>query len=563
MTTQNRTTPPQNFATRATKYAQDVVSGRVLGCKWVKLACQRHLDDLTKLDIRWVYDQKRANAVCAFASQMRHEKGTLQGQRFVLEDWQVFILCSIFGWVDRETGTRKHREAFILVPRGNGKSPLAAIIGLWMAFCDGEKGAEVYCGANSEKQAWEVFRPAKAMVEQEPALGRIGVIAAARSIYHERTRSRFQPVIGKPGDGASVYCGILDEWHEADDAVLYDCFKTGANKRKNSLILIITTAGATTAGPCHNRQQDIQQILDGVIENERVFGIIYGIDDETDWTSQDAVRMANPNFGVSNDAESLLEDHAEAIRNPAKQNTFKTKHLDVWCTAATAWMNMVEWHKCHDPKLSAETVKDLEGVIGSDLASKLDLSATARVHRKDIDGKPHYYAFTRCYLPEARVNLPENQHYRKWVADGHLTATVGSSIDYSVIENEAIADIKQYRIRELPYDARYADQWAQRVSESSGIPRVEVPPNPANLSPALKELEAAVYDGRFHHDGNPVLTWCVSNLLTKETSAGNYTMPAKARDDQKIDAAMALLLAISRAMVLKPKKRASFGMAFI
>ena len=556
------TQPTKRYPKIATKYARDVVSGRVLACKWVKLACQRHIDDLAKSDSRWMYDEKQANAICAFASRMRHEKGALQGQPFRLEDWQVFILCSIFGWVDSE-GIRKYREAFILVPRGNGKSPLAAIIGLWMAFFDGEKGAEVYCGANSEKQAWEVFRPAKAMVEQEPALARTGITAAARSIYHERNRSRFQPVIGKPGDGASVYCGILDEWHEADTPDLYDCFRTGANKRRNSLLLIITTAGSTTAGPCHNRQQDVQQILDGVIDNERVFGIIYSIDDGTDWTSLDAVKMANPNFGISNDAESLLLDHAEAIRNPAKQNTFKTKHLDIWCTAATAWMNMVEWHKCHDLKLSEAGVRDLEGVIGSDLASKLDLSAAVRVHRKDVDGKPHYYAFTRCYLPEARVNLPENQHYRKWVADGHLTATTGSSIDYSVIESDALADIKQWRIRELPYDARYADQWAQRVSELSGIPRVEVPPNPANLSPALKELEAAVYDGRFHFDGNPVLTWCVSNLLSKETSAGNYTMPAKARDDQKIDAAIALVLAISRAMVLKPKKRAQFGMAFI
>ena len=187
----------------------------------------------------------------------------MKKRRLGLEDWQVFILSSIFGWVDRKTGIRKYREAFILCPRGNGKSPLAAIVALWMTFFDGEPGAEVYCGANTEKQAWEAFRPARAMVEQEPALGGVGIVAAAKSIFKEATRSRFQPVIGKPGDGASVYCGILDEWHEADDAVLYDCFKTRANKRKNSLIFIISTAGVTNNGPCYAKQLDVEQILDG------------------------------------------------------------------------------------------------------------------------------------------------------------------------------------------------------------------------------------------------------------------------------------------------------------
>ncbi|HEV2324553.1 MAG TPA: terminase TerL endonuclease subunit [Terracidiphilus sp.] len=481
---------------------------------------------------------------------MRHEKGALQGQRFRLEDWQVFILCQIFGWVDRKTGIRKYREAFVLVPRGNGKSPLAAIIALWMTFFDGERGAESYCGATTLAQALEVFRPAKAMVEQVSAFASVGIIPAAKSIYQTSTRSRFVPVIGKAKYGGSVYCAILDEAHQLPDSQLYDALKTGCNKRPNSLFVTISTAGVDAVeNPCRAKQRDVEKILDGTIDDERIFAIIYGVDPEIDWTSRDAVRMANPNLGVSNDAEAIFLDHDEAIRNPAKQNVFRAMHLNQWMTAASAWMNMAAWSKCYDETLTPESVKELLAWIGSDLASKLDLSATIRLHRKDIDGRPHYYCFARCYLPEARVNAPENQHYQKWARQGHLIATPGSSIDYAAIESDTLADITGYQVQELPYDARYADQWSQRVSDQSGITRVETPPSPAVLSPPMKELEAAIYDGRFHHDGHPVLTWCMSNVLANETSAGNYTMPSKEKPENKIDAAIALFIAMSRAML--------------
>jgi phage terminase large subunit-like protein len=257
-----------DYASRATLYAHDVVTGKILSSKWVKLACTRHLDDLQK-DFRWVYSPTKADAICKFAELMRHEKGILQGQRVKLEPAQIFILCSIFGWVDKETNIRKYREALVMLPRGNGKSPLAAIIALWMAFFDGEPGSEVYTGANKEKQAMEVFRPAKAMVEQSTELTeRFGIKAAAKSIFQPSSRSRFIPVVKKPGDGASVYLGVLDELHEALDSTLYDTIKTGANKRPNSLLLTISTAGvSSTENPCYQLQQTVEKVLEGALEN--------------------------------------------------------------------------------------------------------------------------------------------------------------------------------------------------------------------------------------------------------------------------------------------------------
>jgi len=494
---------------------------------------------------------------------MRHEKGKLQGQRFHLEDWQCFILCNIFGYVD-EQGIRKYREAFILVPRGNGKSPLAAIIALWMTFFDGEPGSEVYCGAAGESQALEVFRPAKAMVEQVPELfKRHGVTAAAKSIFQESSRSRFKPVIRNPKDGASIYCAILDEWHEALDAAQYDCFRTGANKRKNSLLLEISTAGVSTQSPCHEKQGEVEKILEGTIENDRLFGLIYTVDPETDWTSREALVMANPNLGISNDEEALLLDQAEAVRNPAKQNIFKTKHLNVWCTALTAWMNMNTWSKCYDKTLTEESVTGLSCWFGADLARTKDLSATVFLFRKDIEGKPHYYCLTKAYLPESEVNLPENQHLQSWVRQGWLTSTSGASTDWTLLRAEAVKLAKQYKALELVYDPMFADDYSLYVSDEVGIPRVTIAPTRKLITPPMQELEAAVNDGRFHHDGNPLLTWCIGNVIvTESNTTGLLSMPEKKRANNKIDAALALFYAMSRASLAPVAKKTYHRITF-
>jgi len=296
-----------------------------------------------------------------------------------------------------------------------------------------------------------------------------------------------------------------------------------------------------------------QKALDGSLPDERLFAAIYAADESVDWTSEEALQMANPNLGISNDAEKIRLAIQQAMRSPAEANNVKAMHLNQWSSASAVWMNMIAWGKCEDPDLTPDTVKHLPGWLGSDLASKLDLAATVALFRDDSKGdKPHYYAFTRAYLPEARVDAPENQHYQKWAKQGFLTATPGSSIDYSVIEADALEDIARFQVAELAYDARYADQWSQRVSELSGVTRIETPPSPSVLSPAMKELEAAIYDGRFHHGGHPVLTWCMSNVLTRETAAGNYTMPDKQRPENKIDCAMALFIAMVRSMVHVP-----------
>ena len=450
-----------------------------------------------------------------------------------------------------------------MIPRKNGKSPLAAAIALYLTFFDCEPGAETYCGALTEDQAFEVFRPARAMLLGMPDLcARYGIEVHSKSLVQPSSGSRMRPVIGVGRDGSLPHCFIGDEAHQWRDASLYDAQSTGMVGRKQPLKIIISTAGDTIEGPCHEKQREVEAVLDGNAENERLFGIIYTADLDIPWTSREALYSANPNIGVSVSEESLIESQDEAIRNASKQGTFRCKHLNHWITSSSAWMNMEFFRKCADLKLNQHDFKLDACVIGSDLASKIDLSAIVNVFRRDIENKPHYYAFLRCYVPEAQVNST-NQNYQRWSAQGLLTATEGSSIDYATLERDVIEDIGRFNVTMLAYDERYADQFAQRISDQTKVPRVVIPPSPKELSPAMKELESAVYDGRFHYDGNPLLEWAMGNVLTKETVAGNLTMPDKPAPDRKIDPAVALFLAMNRAMLMTPKPRATFKPFFV
>jgi phage terminase large subunit-like protein len=531
----------------------------------VKLACQRHLADLdrsTDASFPYRFDEAKATRPCRFIQALPHVKGRWAAERQLLrlEPWQVFIVANIFGWVRKDNGLRKHRQAFLLIPRKNGKSPLAAGIGLYMLTCDDpvEVGAEIYCGATSEKQAWEVFRPAKLMADKTPDLqSALGVSINAKSIV-TANGSRFEPVIGKPGDGASVSLGICDEYHEADTAILYDTFKTGMVGRQQPLLLVITTAGYNVASPCHDLQLEAQKVLEGTLEDDQLFSMIFTVDADTDWTGEEALRLANPNLGISVDETALQHDQEQAVQNPAKQNVFKTKHLNIWCNASSAWLNMQRWKECEDHSLEPEQFVNDSLVMAVDLASTTDLSSAVKVFTRTIDGKPHYYIFGRHYLPEAKIGLPENQHYQRWnlAVPPVLMATDGASIDYPLIERDLRADISTYKVREICFDKTYAGQMMQQLA-ATGVTTVEVPQKVMYLSPAMKALEAAVADGRCHHNGDPVLTWCLSNVVAHADANDNY-FPRKEKPNLKIDAAVALITAFARvASTPDPNKKPS------
>jgi phage terminase large subunit-like protein len=540
----------------------------------VHLACERHLRDLRRSKTKeffFRFDAARAEKVCRFIELMPHTKNKWAAARLkiTLEGWQCFVVCSIYGWISKKSGRRRFREATVIVPRKNGKSPLAAAIGDYMFLADGEFGAEVYSGASTEKQAWEVFRPARQMVLQTPDMAkRFGITVGAKQMAVIGDSSRFEPVIGKPGDGAAPSCALIDEYHEHPDATLYDTMKTGMVGRENPILLVITTAGTDRSGPCYALQKDLEKVLEGTVENENWFGIIYTIDEGEDWTKLESLIKANPNWGVSVDPEILTADHREAIRNPRKENSFKTKHLNIWVNADERWITQAAWDACCDPKLKLGDFEKQECFIGLDLASKVDLASKIIVFRRDLEGLSekdgqtivatrHYYVFGSHYLNESKVQEAHGTHYAAWSNAGQLIETPGNETDYVWITDDLVADADRFVVLEVPHDPYHAAplmQFAQaREDWNRNVVPVVIDQNVRNMSAAMKELEAAIASVRIHHDGDPVLAWAMSNVVCRRDRKGNI-FPTKERQENKIDPVTALLMAVLRASVTAAPK---------
>ncbi len=540
----------------ANKYARDVVSEKIPACKWVKLACQQHLDDLKRTGKKFPYyfSKEAAEAVILFVECLPHTKGewARKRKRLTLEPWQKFIFACIFGWKRKSDKTRRYREVYCEIPRKNGKSAIAAGLGNLMFTIDGEFGAEVYSIATTEKQAWEVFRPAKLMVERTEALRDLfGIETNASNMHRPLDGSKFEPLIGTPGDGSSPSCAIVDEFHEHKTDEGYETMLTGMGARNQPMMFIITTAGSNISGPCYDKRKEVQDSLLGTRPREDLWGIIFTIDDEEDWDKPKALHMANPNLGVSINKDWLYLQQKNAIQSPSRQNIFKTKHLNLWVAAKEAWLNMTSWNACGEDRLTIEDFKNDECYFVVDLAHKIDICATGRLYRRlDEHKQIHYYFFPRFYLPEHTVFEGKEKNnlkkYQAWVNAGHLETLGTTEINFETLREDIIDDCQGMDLKEVIFDPWRAAQIGQQL-ENEGMPVMNFPNQVKFMSPAMKELEAAIESGRFHHPNNPVLNWMAANVTNKEDKKQNY-FPDKEKAEFKIDGIVAAIMGVGRAM---------------
>lgn len=534
----------------ANKYARSVVAKRISAGEMVRQACARHLNDLKKKDYPYYFDKEEGERVCRFISRLPHTKGRWAQRResVKLEPWQQFILAVLFGWRKKGDKTRRFREAYLEIPRKNGKSIMAAGVGLYCLAADNEFGAEVYSGATTEKQAWEVFRPAKIMVERTPDLREyFGIEANAKHLYIAADGSRFEALIGNPGDGSSPSCAIVDEYHEHANSDLFDTMQTGMGARLQPLMFIITTAGSNIGGPCYEKRLSSQKVLSGVFKDEQLFSVIYSLDEGDDWSERSSWYKANPNLGVSVSEDFLAAQVASALRSPTKQSSVKTKHFNKWVGARNAWINMEQWAKAGDDDLTIDKVAGLPAILGLDLATRIDIAARVSLFWKDIEGQRHYYAFPHFYLPESALESLKNaSSYTGWAASGHIDLMDGEEISFNQVQDDIKALPDTYSIREVAYDPWQATQLAQNLRED-GVEAVEFRNTVGNMSPAMREIEGALAAGRFHHPNNPVFNWMASNIVAKEDAKENI-FPRKELPEAKIDGMVALIMAMGRAM---------------
>jgi phage terminase large subunit-like protein len=393
------------------------------------------------------------------------------------------------------------------------------------------------------------------MAQKTPALlSAYGLTVNASNLHILGNSSRFEPIIGKPGDGTSPSCSIVDEYHEHDTDDMVDTMETGMGARDQPLSLIITTAGDNLAGPCYAAMQEAQKVLEGVQENDELFALIYTVDPKTDWTSDLALRMANPNYDVSVGGEFLRARQHDAVNNARKVGTFKTKHLNIWVQARDAYFNIQRWRESERPKITLDDFAAQPCRLGLDLASKVDIAALELLFRladcncdsakELIAAGFEYVRFGKYFLPEATVDQEENEHYRGWQREGWITQTDGEMVDYVEVK-ETIFDIRnRFQLEEVAYDPHQAMMMVSELM-AEGVPVIEVRPLVLNFSEPMKQIEGLIRSRKIAHNGDPVFTWMLSNVVARPDKKDNV-YPNKDRNENKIDGPVAQMMAMSR-----------------
>lgn len=546
-----------SYYRRALGYARDVVARRQPACKWTRLACQRFIDDRRKSrsdNFPFVMDIELAARACRFIERMPLTKGdgAIAKKRLILEPWQAFIIVNLFGWINRETGARRFREAYIKVPRKNGKSELAAAIALYLMAGDGEIGAEVFCGGWGEAQSRKVFNAAAQMVRLEPKLKEklgIEIWGSKRNpetITKLRANAKMVPLVAKPGDGDNPHGYICDEYHEHKTDEQYDTMKTGMVARSQSLIFIITTAGASIGGPCYTYEDDAKKELEDGTIADRLFICCWEIDEDDDWKSDDAIRKANPNLDVSVNFADLAATRDTAVQRQNKRNIFKAKHLNLWVGAEAGYFDTEAWLKAgKSSKLTWADMKGRRCWLALDLADKIDFCALAIWSPRD-DGKG-FDVWTRFWLPDQTIeNTPEGHRYRRWdeMTDPPLETTSGAMVDFDQIESDVWDIWRTIDGVDLSFDPAHAAGIIPRLMKR-GIPCHDYATSAKNMSDAMQLLDGYIRQGVIYHDNNPVMNWMMSNVVNKSKRLDLH-YPGRNVSENKIDGPFALMMGVGR-----------------
>ena len=523
---------------RLEAYVTGIIDGSRPSCRYIRLACQRWLDDLKRDDL--YFDSAIYLKICRFSRQFKHYKGPLAGQFFEPEDWQLFVFANIIGLKRSESGRRKYRLGDLYLPRKNGKTFLSAIFALWFLMMDGEAGAEVYMAALDQEQA-------KLCYDAAITLGRGSIFGKLLKIYNSRLKTECPQVNGvmKPlskdtqnKDGLNIHAAICDERHAWPNTEMLDVIKTGMGARPQPFILSISTAGVDVSNPYFSDVEAYKSEMTGAmpLEDDHFF-MLYCPDDGDRWEDEDTWIKTNPNLGVSLSWDYMRSTFNEAqVRGGSYIVSFQTKNLNLWVDAPKVWLPDEDIALCNRPFDEGDLAGE-ECYVGIDLASKNDICATALFFPK------YMYVKFLFVLPEGKISERSDRvDYRKWKEEGWIVSCPGRVLDEGWYIATLFDQLRRYDVRCIAYDpwgmwdlkhqfSRYEDELMEYAQD---IRHMSVP---------TKRLESEVLKHRMNFGGNPVLRWMMRNVVVYIDPNANVKLD-KAKSRNKIDGVVALVDAI-------------------
>lgn len=505
------------------------------------------------------YDKEAADYAVAFIESLCHTKGKWAGKKFELIDWQEQIVRDLFGTI-KENGYRQFNQAYIEIPKKQGKSELAAAVALLLTCGDGEERAEVYGCASDRQQATIVFDVAADMVRMCPALSkRVKILASQKRIIYLPTNSFYQVLSSEAYSkhGFNIHGVVYDELHAAPDRRLFDVMTKGSgDARMQPLFFYITTAGTETNSICYETHQKAKDILEGRKIDPTFYPVIYGADEGDDWTDPKVWKKANPSLDITVGMDKVKAACESAKQNPGEENSFRQLRLNQWVKQAVRWMPMEKWDQC----AFAVNEEELEGRVcygGLDLSSTTDITAFVLVF-PPLDEEDKFQLLPYFWIPEETLDLRvrrDHVPYDVWERQGFLQTTEGNVVHYGYIEKFIERLGERFNIREIAFDRWGAVQMVQNL-EGMGFTVVPFGQGFKDMSPPTKELMKLTLEQRIAHGGHPVLRWMMDNIFIRTDPAGNIKAD-KEKSTEKIDGAIAAIMGLDRAIRCGNDTRAS------
>jgi len=497
-----------------------------------------------------LYDERKAQHAVNFINCLKHTKGQWRGVPFDLLPWQDKIIRDVFGTV-KDNGYRQYNTAYVEIPKKNGKSELAAAVALLMTCGDNEWGAEVYGCASDRQQASIVFDVAVDMVDQCPALKkRIKPVMSVKRLVYKPTNSFYQVLSAEAytKHGLNVHAVVFDELHAQPNRDLFDVMTKGSgDARLQPLFFLITTAGTDRNSICYEQHQKAVDLLEGRKIDPTFYPVIYGIEDDADWGLEKNWYRANPSLGHTIDIEKVKNAYNSAKENPAEENIFRQLRLNQWVKQSTRWMQMEKWDAC-DERVDIEQLRGRECYGGLDLSSTTDITAFVLVFPPRTD-EEKFIVLPYFWIPDENLKIRvrrDHVPYDIWEKQGYIKTTEGNVVHYGFIES-FIEDLgTKYNIKEIAFDRWGAVQMVQNL-EGMGFTVVPFGQGYKDMSPPSKELMKLTLEKKIAHSGNPVLRWMMDNIFVKTDPAGNIK-PDKEKSTERIDGAVALVMALDRAI---------------
>jgi phage terminase large subunit-like protein len=542
-------------------YAKEVAKGNVNVCRDVRLACQRFINQYENKEWEWVFDEDYPQHVLDFAAHLKHTKGHMAGQPIVLEPFQIFFICAVYGFrAKKDRSRRMVTDVILFIPRKAGKSTLTAAIALYeLVF--GETGSEVFTLATNREQATIVFDASKGFIERMDAeFASIFNVSKYEVKKTGDTQSMFKALsrdTKKTGDGKNPSCVIVDEAAQIIDRNSIEVLHSGMVARKNPLRIYITTASFTKDTKFYEDMSMLQSMLHGeATDNPRWFGLLYGLDPQDDWRSPEVWAKANPMHGISVFEDAIAQRAEEAKHKPAALNEFLCKTLNIYVSANTAWVDRAHWD---DKSCIGLTEREPEAVfIGFDLAATRDLNAVCTLKRY---GELDYEAHWQFFLPEAGYELIPKHYrdiFRVAVQSGILKLTEGNVMDDREIFEYIHSECQKYNVKEIGYDSYNSAALVARLYEA-GYPIKKVGQSMAVLNNPSKHVEKLIMSKAIKHDGNPFVGWQLGNCEVYIDLNDNIKVRKNEADKAaKVDGIIAMIIAMHSSLD-NPYVSSNFG----